>query len=512
MAGLLGTDSESEAVLVSPHAADARLAIELLSEHGICARAFASLLALAPELDETVGCLILVEEALRVEELDALQNALMRLPAWCDLPIVIIAADLAGLNQIAETAFPHSGKVTLLERPLNPHTLASAVKVALRASARQRQVGELLAQREAALKQRDDFVAMLAHELRNPLAPMRNVLFMMRSTKIDDPALSKGRDILDRQVTYLTRLVDDLLDIARLERQKIVLRRQRLDLNQAVSSAVENCLQVAQQRGHRITARLSEVALPIDADSVRIEQIVCNLLNNAVKFSPQPCEIGVETAEEDGFARLVVRDLGIGFAPESSERLFEPFMQVNPTLARTPGGLGLGLAIVRHLVELHEGSVHAHSEGRGTGATFVIRIPLAPSSPRQSIEPEPARERQRRRRIVVVEDNPDVREALHMLLTMWGHEVALAGDGRTGLQRVIEERPEVALIDLGLPEMNGYDVARAIRLAIPGGGIRLIAVTGYGQPAERAAALNAGFDGHLLKPVSPDVLAHLLSG
>jgi signal transduction histidine kinase len=483
----------------------------LLSEHGIRARAFANLLALAPELDESVGCLILVEEALRMEELDALQDALMRLPAWFDVPIIIIAADLAGLNQIVESAFPNSGKVTLLERPLNPHALASAVKVAFRASARQRQVGELLAQREAALKQRDDFVAMLAHELRNPLAPMRNVLFMMRSTRMENPVLSKGTDILDRQVTYLTRLVDDLLDIARLERQKIVLRRQRMDLNQAVASAVENCMQAAQERGHRIRVSLNDAALPIDADVVRIEQIICNLLTNAAKFSPQPCDIGVETAEEEGLARLLVRDPGIGFSPDSAERLFEPFMQVNPTLARSTGGLGLGLAIVRRLVELHGGSVRAFSQGEGRGATFVVRLPLASDSLRQTIEAQPVVEGHRRRRIVVVEDNPDVREALHMLLTMWGHEVAVAGDGRSGLERVIEERPEVALIDLGLPEMNGYDVARAIRQVIPGDGIRLIAVTGYGQPAERAEAIDAGFDGHLLKPVSPEILAHLLN-
>jgi CheY-like chemotaxis protein len=220
----------------------------------------------------------------------------------------------------------------------------------------------------------------------------------------------------------------------------------------------------------------------------------------------------VETAVAEGFALVAVADKGIGFQPQAAEHLFDPFLQVNPTLERSAGGLGMGLTIVRRLTELHGGSVHAMSEGPGQGARFVVRLPLASgmAEPR-SATAQPLVEALRRRRIVVVEDNPDIRETLQMLLDLWGHEVTMASDGRSGVDRVLQDRPDVALIDVGLPGMSGYEVARAIRKTIPDGGIRLIAVTGYGQPSDRELAMQAGFDTHLLKPISPTVLQRLLA-
>ena len=499
------------ACIVSPNNADAELAVSLLGQTGVKARAFASVRELAPALDESVGCLILVEEALLAEDLPMLREALAGLPAWCDLPLILVSRDVGALGAVTADAFPESGNVTLLERPINAHTLVSAVQVALRATARQREVGELIAQRERAVKLRDEFLAMLAHELRNPLAPMSNAVHILRMQKTEDPNALKSIQILERQVGHVVRMVDDLMDVARLERGKVVLKKERLDLNRVVSSAVESCLQAAQARGHNVSVRFATDALPVDGDAVRLEQIVCNLVNNAAKFTARADEILVTTSVEAGFALVAVEDKGIGFPPQAAEHLFDPFLQVNPTLERTAGGLGMGLTIVRRLAELHGGSVHAASEGPDKGSRFVVRIPLASGAAQARIEPEPRPTQARRRRVVVVEDNPDIRETLRMLLDLWGHEVTMASDGRSGVDRVLRERPDVALIDVGLPGMSGYDVARAIRAGMPNGEIRLIAVTGYGQPSDRELAMQAGFDTHLLKPIAPTVLERLLA-
>jgi signal transduction histidine kinase len=507
----LAANLQALACVVSPNPADAELAVEFLAQQGVQARAFPGLREFAQVLDENAGCAILVEEALVAEDLPALRDALARLPAWSDLPLILVSRDVGSLGSVAAGAFPDSGNVTLLERPLNPHTLVSAVLMALRASARQREVGELIAQRERAVKLRDEFLAMLAHELRNPLAPMSNALYVMRTLKTGEPLLDTGIAVLERQVSHMVRMVDDLMDVARLERGKVTLKMQRLDLQRAVAAAVESSLPAARERGQHLNVRFGGDALPVNADAVRVEQIVCNLVNNAVKFSPRSGEIRVATSVEAGFALVTVEDDGLGFEPGAAQTLFDPFLQVNPTLERTAGGLGMGLTIVKRLAELHGGSVAASSPGPGRGARFVVRIPLAAGAPESRPEPARAPVASRRRcRVVVVEDNADIRDTLRTLLNLWGHEVAMAGDGRSGVERVVRERPDVALIDIGLPGMNGYDVARAIRRSIPSGGIRLIAVTGYGQPSDREAALRAGFDTHLLKPISPEVLQRLL--
>jgi signal transduction histidine kinase len=498
------------ACVVSPNPADAALAVDFLAESRVDARAFASLYELAAALDESTACLILVEEALLAEDVPVLQEALGRLPEWSDVPLIVVSRDVAAIREVIASAFPNSGNVTLLERPLNPHTLVSAVHVAMRATARQREVGQLLQQREQAVKLRDEFLAMLAHELRNPLAPMLNALYVMQTLKVDDALLRTTTEILERQVHHVVRMVDDLMDVARLERGKVSLHRQRLDLNRVVASAVESCLQGTQQRGHRVSLRFNTEALPVDGDPVRIDQIVCNLVNNAAKFTHQPDEIVVETSIEQRFAQVAVQDRGMGFDPGVALRLFDPFLQMNPTLERAAGGLGMGLTIVKRLAEMHGGAVEASSEGPGRGARFVVRFPLASGPADTARSPRPANARSRSIRVAIIEDNPDIRETMRMLLVMWGHEVLLAGDGRAGVALVLKERPDVALVDVGLPGMNGYDVARAIRQAIPNGAMRLIALTGYGQPSDIDVALQAGFDKHLLKPISPEILERSL--
>jgi CheY-like chemotaxis protein len=336
----------------------------------------------------------------------------------------------------------------------------------------------------------------------------------MRLRKMDDPLLVQSAGILERQVRHVVHLVDDLMDMARLERGKVTLRRERVDLNRVVAAAADSCAPQAKAHGHRIALELCADALPVDADAVRLEQVVCNLVNNALKFTREPGEIRIVTQRRGGEALVAVEDPGVGFEPEVAEKIFTPFLQAHPTLERSAGGLGIGLTIVQRLVELHGGSVGAASEGRGKGARFVVRLPLvegrAPEA-RPAGEAAPREGGRGPRRIVVIEDNEDIRESLRTLLTLWGHHVEIAADGASGLERVLRERPDVALVDIGLPGLSGYDVARAIRAQACGDAIRLIAVTGYGQPADRERALAAGFDAHVLKPISPDALARELA-
>jgi signal transduction histidine kinase len=497
--------------IVSPNEADCELALSFLRENGVEARASASLLQAAQALDEACGCLVILEEALVEEELPALREACARLPRWADLPLVLVASDAGELAALAVQLFPDSGNVTLLGRPLGPMTLVSAVQMALRASARQRELGEILAARENAVRLRDEFLAMLAHELRNPLAPMRTALEIMRLQKIEDPLVLESAAILGRQVDHIVRMVDDLLDVARLERGKVMLQRSRVDLNRVVAAAVESCLPQAQSRGHRIALHFGAHELPMDADEVRLEQIVCNLVNNAIKFTIEPGEIRVETGADGDSAFLTVEDHGMGFAPDAAAALFAPFLQMNPTLARTAGGLGIGLTIVQRLAELHGGSVSASSPGPERGARFVVRLPLARGPAPAEPAGTPAAAPKKRLRIVVIEDNDDIRDSLRTLLTLWGHEVRTASDGKRGMDLVLAAPPDVALVDIGLPGISGYDVARLIRARLPTRRIRLVAVTGYGQASDRERALAAGFDAHLLKPIAPGALQRELS-
>jgi two-component system, sensor histidine kinase len=498
--------------IVTPYPGDADIALALLDENDLPAQSFGTVSALANALSPRFGCAILVEEALTVQEFPVLREALQSMPEWCDLPLIIVSNDVTARVTSMTNAFPDSGNITFLEQPLNPHSLLSAVSVALRAASRQREVAELIAERERAIKLRDEFLAMLAHELRNPLAPMRNVLYLLKQNGSRDPSVTRSTEILERQVNHVVRLVDDLMDVARLERGKVTLKTARIDLNRVVASAVETCLQAAQERGHHLAIELGVDALIVNADEVRLAQIVTNLIGNAIKFSTSPGEIRVTTTSaQDGFAVLSVEDHGIGFDPSVADELFNPFVQASATMERSAGGLGMGLTIVKRLVELHRGSVSANSEGLGKGSRFVVSIPLDRTALPRGTEPAPPCIEAHRRRVVVVEDNADIRETLRMLLTSWGHDVAVAEDGPSGVDRVLHEQPDVALVDIGLPLMNGYEVARAIRRVIPNGSIRLIAVTGYGQPIDKELAAQAGFDMHLLKPIQPEFLERLLS-
>jgi signal transduction histidine kinase/CheY-like chemotaxis protein len=357
-------------------------------------------------------------------------------------------------------------------------------------------------------RSKDEFLGMLSHELRNPLAPIRNSTYILQHA---DPASDKARharSVIERQTEHLTRLVDDLLDITRIARGKVLLQLERVDLRDVVRRAADDAHLGIEQRGVRLKVELPPDSLWADADATRVTQIVGNLLNNAAKFTRPGGEIGVTLRDDGAVAEIGVRDTGVGIDPALLPTMFDPFVQGERTLARSEGGLGLGLALARGLAALHGGSVWAHSEGVGRGAEFVVTLPLAGPLVEERAPSGPPPRAPTSRRVLVVDDNADAAESLAELIRLFGHDVSVAYDGPSALAKAREWRPDVVLCDIGLPGMTGYDVARAFRAA-DGGTMKLVAVSGYAQPEDVRRAVEAGFDAHVAKPPDPAEIARL---
>jgi PAS domain S-box-containing protein len=361
-------------------------------------------------------------------------------------------------------------------------------------------------------RRKDQFLAMLAHELRNPLAPIRNAVELMRQVETIDPAFQPSREMVERQVKHLARLVDDLLDVSRITQGSIRLRKEALDLGNVIERAIEATRPLIDSRAHDLKVQLPTDPIRLEADPTRLEQILANLLNNAAKYTMPGGQIRVSAALEGGEAVVRVRDNGIGVPPDVLERVFEPFVQSEGSLARSEGGLGIGLTLVRSLVEMHGGSVEATSPGLGQGSEFVVRLPANVPAEKIASMPEPdAPFPSRGLRVLVVEDNVDAAESLSALLRLWGHEVRMVHDGLAAIDAAREQHPEVVLLDIGLPGLDGYQVAKRLREDSSLDGALLVAMTGYGQPEDRRRSREAGIHHHFVKPVEPFVLRTLLS-
>jgi PAS domain S-box-containing protein len=363
--------------------------------------------------------------------------------------------------------------------------------------------------REAAEANRakDEFLATLSHELRNPLGAIANAVAALDRRGGGDEGTTRLHQIIHRQTHHLTRLVDDLLDVARATAGKVALNRQPLDLSEVAGGCVRSLRASGRTRRHRMMFRAESVI--VNADSTRLAQVITNMLDNAVKFTPSGGTIDVDVLREGQEAVLRVSDTGIGIAPEMLSRVFELFAQVEQPMDRSGGGLGIGLTLSRRLVEMHGGSIAATSEGHGRGAQFTVRLPVELAGTPSPAPP--AVDRDRSRSILIVEDNDDARDSLRLLLEALGHRVIEAGDGPRGLALALNHQPEVVLIDLGLPGLDGYAVARALRSSATGKTTALIAVTGYGQAEDRRRSKEAGFDAHLVKPVSQSLLSSLIA-
>ncbi|HKQ26197.1 MAG TPA: MASE1 domain-containing protein [Burkholderiales bacterium] len=353
----------------------------------------------------------------------------------------------------------------------------------------------------------NEFLAMLSHELRNPLAPMVNALTLMRN----DPAQNLPMlGLLERQVSHLSHIVDDLLDVSRITRGKIRLQKEISDLNGMVLRALESAQPLIDAREHAVELDFCRENLYVEADATRISQVVLNLINNAAKYTPAGGRIWISLRSENGQAVLKVRDNGMGISAELLPNIFDLFIQGDRALDRSEGGLGIGLTIARRIVEMHGGSTMALSEGPGKGAEFVVRLPAVPA-PAATVPTQKSAQASVHRRILVVDDHRDSADSLSTLLSVMGHDVRTAYDGHEAIKLAAQYRPEVVLLDIGLPGKSGYDVARELRTAHDRSQLALIAVSGYGQDEDRRRGREAGFDHHLVKPVHPEELAALIA-
>ena len=375
-------------------------------------------------------------------------------------------------------------------------------------------------------RRKDEFLAILAHELRNPLAPIRNALHILRLTRRSDPAGAAVGEMMERQVDHMVRLVDDLLEVSRITQGKIELRKERVQASAIVRSALETSRPLVDAAGHRLAVDVAAEPLAIDGDPVRLTQIVANLLNNAAKYTAAAGQIWLSVRPEGNDLVISVRDAGTGIAPDMLPRVFEPFTQIDRHADRAQGGLGIGLTLVKSLTELHGGSVRAHSEGEGRGSEFVVRLPLAARSTEPAASGESTAggssdaggEHTARapgalaaRRVLVVDDNRDAADSLAALLQLTGAEVRVVYDGAEALAAMATYRPAAVLLDIGMPGMDGHEVARRIRRDAAARDVMLIALTGWGQEEDRRRSRASGFDHHLIKPVDVSVLEQVLS-
>lgn len=364
-------------------------------------------------------------------------------------------------------------------------------------------------------RRKDEFLATLAHELRNPLAPIRNSLQILKMPRVDAKFVHQATEIMDRQVNALVRLVDDLLDVARVVRGKIVLRREPVELATIIARAVETAQGTIQAHGHELELSIPSESLLVNADPVRLVQVVSNLLTNSAKYTPANGHIRVSAGRSGNEAVLRVRDNGVGIAPYVLPHVFDLFVQADDSFTKAQGGLGIGLTLVRNLAELHGGSVEAHSDGPGKGSEFTVRLPLITNA-RDEVEEaivDPAQSTgSSGHRLLVVDDNEDAAISLAMMLRLEGHDVRVAHDGPTALNEASSFRPSMVFLDLGMPHMDGYEVARRLRQQPGMERVVLTALTGWGQENDRRRTAAAGFDHHLVKPPEPKRLQMLLAG
>jgi signal transduction histidine kinase len=434
------------------------------------------------------------------------------------IPIIFVTAGTAD-SQRRFRGY-EAGAVDFIQKPIETDVLRSKAEVFFELHRQRQQLAaqrdELMAQADAlkeADRRKDEFLATLAHELRNPLAPLRQGLDVLQRNP-DEAAAAAIRDVMDRQLVHLVHLIDDLLDMARVSQGKITLRKETIQAADVIRTAVDASRPAIDAAGHVLTVDLPPETLWLDADPTRLAQVVGNLLNNAAKYTPEGGRIGLAVQAEGGSAVIRVSDNGIGIPEDMQSRVFQLFAQVDHHLDRAKGGLGIGLALVQQLVALHGGTVEAQSAGSGKGSVFSIRLPLAapPPSPAPP-EPAPAAATEARHlKVLVVDDNREVAQTIAWMLEEIGHEYHLVHDGREALGAAHDYRPDVVLLDIGLPGMDGYQVCRAFRQDEQLKRTPIIAQTGWGQLRDKTLASEAGFDRHLTKPVTLAQLEKTLAG
>jgi len=411
----------------------------------------------------------------------------------------------------------NSGADSYLSHPFEQEELIATARSLLRLLEAEQKLRDTAQELRQANQRTHEFLAMLAHELRNPLSAISSCFPLLERDTPRDDMERFARGVMRRQTRHLRRLVDDLLDAARVTQGKIEPKWETVDLASLLTRVTDSARRpITDERKQRLSVVVPPRPVKVRGDSLRLEQVFTNLLDNASKYTEEGGWIDVELSvpvDGSGFARVVFVDNGIGIAQDALATIFDLFSQVSVPLARSRGGLGIGLTVVKSLVEMHGGQVRAWSEGEGKGCEVEVLLPVLSSD--VVVAEEPARAQGRvaatKRKVLVVEDNIDARRTLQSLLELWGHEVTVASDGNEGIDAIKTQQPEIALVDIGLPVTDGYELARRLRCSASREGVLLVALTGYGSPEQRARALEAGFDLHLVKPVEPDQLAALIA-
>jgi signal transduction histidine kinase/CheY-like chemotaxis protein len=509
---LASSDGDERFLVLAPTGRDAALTCQLLHRVGLDAVICRDLDDVCARIaGEGAAALLVAEEALQpATTVRRLGELLANQQTWSDLPIVLFCSQPGGFadRRTSAVALATLGNVTLLERPLRPITMLSAARAALRARRRQYAARGELAEQQRAVRQRDQFFAMLGHELRNPLSAILMAIEVAERSEVN---VASARAVIRRQTGHLARLVDDLLDVARVTSGKIVLQRIPLDLGALVERSFEAGAPSIRAQRLAVTCHRPDQPVIVQGDPVRLEQVVTNILTNAVKYTPAGGRLEIEVAREAEHAIVRVTDSGVGIAADMLDRIFDLFTQVESSLERAKGGMGIGLTLVRRLVALHQGAVEVTSPGLGLGSSFTVRLPLVRDAvSAASAEDGVGSQLTQARNVLVVEDNPDSREMLEQMLLHFGHHVRAVPDGLTGVEAALRQRPDIMLVDIGLPYLDGYEVARRVRLAL-GPNLLLVALTGYGQPEDQRLALDAGFDVHLTKPANLGKLRELLA-
>lgn len=483
----------------------------LLARSGIVSQACQTAASLAQEIQTGAGALVIAEEFLEDAGLERVLGSLQSQPPWSDLPIVVAARAGVDPSEITE-AIQQLGNVTVIERPMRVSSLVSAVRSALTARKRQYQLRSTLEGLREADQRKTEFLATLAHELRNPLAPLRTALAIMSNPDTSAEKLPALHAMMERQVSHMVRLIDDLMEVSRITRGKIALRLATVDIDEVLRDAIEvnrPLLNAARQE-----LELDPTAGPcrVHGDSVRLTQVFSNLINNAAKFTPVEGHIRISRRADDRHVRVELTDSGIGIPQEMLESVFGMFVQLN-ALRNVHGGLGIGLTLARSLVELHGGRVTASSPGVNAGTTLTVELPRVENSLPESASMTPREEGAiaARHRILVVDDNRDAADSLAHLFQSMGAQVGVAYGARDALALMRGFNPTVAFIDIGMPDMDGHELARHIRSNPALDSVVLVALTGWGQEADRDRIMRSGFDRHLIKPAELHQLKGLLT-
>ena len=509
-------------LLLVPTPRDAQISNTILADAGLRAEVCPNLEVLCQEIGRGAGAVLLTDAALAEPGAspDRLAAVLQEQPPWSDIPVILLSPRGAD-SRTAVWAMNTLSNVTVLDQPVRIMTLVSALQTAIKARLRQYELRDRLDALRQADRQKDEFLATLSHELRNPLAPIRNALHVLRLAGADEQTRLRVVDTMERQVGSVIRLVDDLLELSRVNEGRIQLRKERIKLSTVLRSALESSAPLVEAAGHELIVTEPPDAVLLNADPVRLTQVIANLLNNAAKYTDRGGRIELSARLDGSQAIISVRDTGIGIPPDMLERIFDMFVQVDQAGDRARQGLGIGLTLVKRLVELHGGTIEAHSEGsgQGRGSDFIVRLPafsdqraaLGQQPPRAAPGTERRRRELKRFKILVVDDHHDSGDSLATLLRLLGHEVRVAYDGPAALEAASAFRPDVALLDVGMPGMDGVEVGARLRQN-PVQHVMLIALTGYGRDEDRQRSRNAGFDAHLVKPVDITALNTLLAG